>query len=79
MLHAQARATKQMAIANLKKVETLQDQVALTLFTMPMEDGLSKQAKEYLKLRCNEAENRMAEQEAFKHERVMRDCGKEGS
>ena len=40
-LEAQVRATEKMAIANLKKAETLQDHAALSLFTMPGKDGLS--------------------------------------
>ena len=48
---AQAQAMQQMAVANLKKTEALQDQVALSLFTMPMNAQLTEEAREYINLR----------------------------
>ena len=50
----QARATVDLAAANMRKAQVLQDQAALSLFTMPMEQGLSEQAREYLSLRREE-------------------------
>ena len=53
-IHAQARATADLAAANMRKAQVLQDQAALLLFTMPMEQGLSEEAREYLSLRREE-------------------------
>ena len=49
-IHAQARAIADLAAANIRKAQVLQDQAALSLFTMPMEQGLSDEAREYLSL-----------------------------
>ena len=49
-IHAQARATTDLVAANMWKTQVLQDQAALSLFTMPMEQGLSEEAREYLSL-----------------------------
>ena len=47
-----------MAVVNLKKVEALQDQVALSLFTMPIDVHLTEEAREYLNLRRREENKR---------------------
>jgi tRNA U34 5-methylaminomethyl-2-thiouridine-forming methyltransferase MnmC len=41
-------ATVEMAVANMRKVQILQNQATLSLFTMPNEDFLLEQAREYL-------------------------------
>ena len=67
-LRAQALATKQMAIANLKKTKTLQDYTKLSLLTMLIDDNLSKQAREYLNLQHNEKVERLKKHiDALKH------------
>ena len=55
---------------------------------MSIEDGLSDQAKEYLKLQCNknmerlkrciDAKRWVVEREAIEHDCFMKECGKEG-
>ena len=85
-LEAQVRATEKMAIANLK-AETLQDQAALSLFTMPGEDGLRDQAREYLTLCRNEEMERLKrhidvkrhamERQASDHESLMAERARE--
>jgi hypothetical protein len=49
-IRAHVWATVDMAAANFKKAQILQDQAALSLFTMPEEGGLSELAQEYLEL-----------------------------
>ena len=49
-IRAQARATTDLAAANMRKAQVLQDQAALSLFTMLSDQGLSKEAREYLEL-----------------------------
>ena len=49
-IRAQARATANLAVANMRKTQVLQDQAALSLFTMPSDQGLSEEAREYLEL-----------------------------
>ena len=53
-MRAQARATAELAAANLRKAEVLSDQAALSLFTMPNEERLFDEAREYLSLRRQE-------------------------
>ena len=53
-IHAQARATADLAATNIQKAQVLQDQAALSLFTMSMEQGLSDEAQEYLSLHWEE-------------------------
>ena len=53
-MRAQARATTELATANLRKAEVLSDQAALSLFTMPNEERLSDEAREYLSLKRQE-------------------------
>ena len=82
-LQAQAQATQEMAVANLKKLEALEDQVALSLFTMPMDADLMDEAREYLNLKQREemerlkqrmeAERRVAELEAMAHDRLVKE------
>ena len=73
-----------MAVANLKKAKALQDQAALSLFTIPIDVQLTKEAtREYLNLRqgeemerlkrCMEAEQRAAELEAMVHDCLMKE------
>lgn len=54
VIRAQAKATANLAAANMAKVQVLQDQAALSLFTMPHEDRLTEQAQEYITLRREE-------------------------
>jgi hypothetical protein len=51
---AQAKATADMAAANLRRAQIAQDQAALSLFTMPNEESLSTLVREYLNLRREE-------------------------
>jgi hypothetical protein len=53
-IRAQARATTDVAAANFKKAQILQDQGTLSLFTMPEGGGLSELAWEYVELRREE-------------------------
>ena len=53
-VRAQARATAELATANLRKAEVLSDQAALSLFMMPNEERLSEEAREYVSLRRQE-------------------------
>lgn len=83
ILHSQARATETMALASLRKANALQDQCALSLFTMPLEEGLTEEARKYFMLRRQEeiqrlegrieAEQRQAELEAIEHERLLKE------
>jgi hypothetical protein len=50
----QAKATVDMVAANLRRAQILQDQAALSLFTMPNEESLSALVREYLNLRREE-------------------------
>ena len=54
VVRAQARATAELAAANLRKAEVLSDQAALSLFTMSNEERLSDEAREYVSLRRQE-------------------------
>jgi multidrug efflux pump subunit AcrA (membrane-fusion protein) len=60
-IRAQARATADVAAANFKKAQILQDQAALSLFTMPEGTQLSAQAREYLELRREEELEKLRE------------------
>jgi len=81
VLQGQARATETMAEASLLKATALQDQCAMSLFTMPMEEGMSDEAKRYFTLRRQEEihrlerrmrlERRAAELEELKHSKQM--------
>jgi hypothetical protein len=81
VLQGQARATKTMAEASLLKATALQDQCAMSLFTMPMEEGMSDEAKRYFTLRRQEEihrlerrmrlERRAAELEELEHSKQM--------
>jgi hypothetical protein len=51
---ATQRVTADMASANFKKAQVLEDQAALQIFTMPESQVLSEQAREYLQLRRDE-------------------------
>ena len=53
-MQAQARATADLAVANMRKAKVLEDQTALSLFTMPTDQGLSDESREYLMLRREE-------------------------
>lgn len=46
ILVSQARATETMAKASLRKANALQDQCAMSLFTMPLEEGMTEEAKD---------------------------------
>jgi hypothetical protein len=53
-MRAQARATADIAAANLKKDQILEDQAVVSLFTMPNDSNPLAQAHEYLELRREE-------------------------
>ena len=44
VIHAQERATANLVAANMRRTHVFQDQAALSLFTMSMEQGLSEEA-----------------------------------
>ena len=50
VMRVQARATVDIVAANFKKAQILEDQAAMSLFTMPDNSNLSAQAREYLEL-----------------------------
>jgi hypothetical protein len=54
-VRAQAKATTEIAAANMRKAQILHDQATLSLFIMPNEESLSELACEYLNL-CREEE-----------------------
>jgi hypothetical protein len=80
ILKSQARATEQMAAANMRKAEAMQDHSAMALFKMNL-DELDQGAREYFELRRSEemerirrridAEKRVADQERVEHDRLM--------
>ncbi|KAG0588250.1 hypothetical protein KC19_2G228700 [Ceratodon purpureus] len=80
ILKSTARATEQMAAANLRKAEAMADHAAAALFRMPMED-LDEDAKEYFQLRRKEElerikrrmdqERRVAEREKMEHDKLQ--------
>jgi hypothetical protein len=51
---AQGRVSAEMAQANRAKARVLEDQSALHIFTMPVSESLSEEAREYLALRREE-------------------------
>jgi hypothetical protein len=53
-VRAQAKATAEIAAANMRKAQVLHDQATLSLFTMPNEESLSELAREYVNLRREE-------------------------
>jgi hypothetical protein len=55
----QAKATADMATANLKKAQAIQDQAALSLFTLPDDSLFSDKARKYLELRREDAMARL--------------------
>jgi hypothetical protein len=69
-MKAQARATADMAAANMRKAQILHDQATLSFFTMPNEESLSDLAREYVNLRREEEMEklrcRIAEEKAAK-------------
>jgi hypothetical protein len=50
-LYAQAEATKTMAAVQMKKIALMKDQNMLLLMTMPIEDTVGEDAREYMRLR----------------------------
>jgi len=54
ILQSQARATETIAEASLRKANALQDQCAMSLFTMPLEEGMTEEARRYFTLRRQE-------------------------
>lgn len=50
-LYAQAEATKSMAVVQMKKVFLMEDQNMLMLMTMPIEESVKEDTREYLRLR----------------------------
>jgi hypothetical protein len=81
ILVGQAQATESMTKASLLKATTLQDQCAMSLFTMPMEEGMSDEAKRYFTLQRQEEihrlerrmrlERRAAEVEELEHSKQL--------
>jgi hypothetical protein len=53
-LYAQAEATKSMAAVQMKKIALIEDQNMLLLMTMPIEESVGEDAREYLRLRRGE-------------------------
>jgi hypothetical protein len=53
-VRAQARATTDMAAANMRKAQIFHDQATLSLFTMPNEESLSDLTHEYVNLHREE-------------------------
>ena len=82
ILQSQARATETMAEASLRKANALQDQCAMSLFTMPLEQGMTEDARRYFTLRRQEeihrlerrmrVERRVAELEEIEHAKLLR-------
>jgi hypothetical protein len=79
---AQARATAEMAAANMHKAQILHDQATLSLFTMSNEESLSDLAREYInlrreeemeKLRCRIAEEKAAKARAAVEAKTLAD------
>ena len=72
-----------MAEASLLKATAMQDQCALSLFTMPTRKGLTEQARRYIELRRTEeieclerrmeSERRAAELAKLEHERLLKE------
>ena len=50
VLQSQARATETMAEPSLRKANALQDQCAMSLFTMLLEEGMTEEARRYFTL-----------------------------
>ncbi|KAG0554591.1 hypothetical protein KC19_12G103000 [Ceratodon purpureus] len=83
ILAAQARATETIAEASLRKANALQDQCAMSLFTMPDQDSMTDEAKKYFALRRQEeihrlerrmqAEKRRAEMEELEHAKLLKE------
>ena len=82
ILKTQARATEQMAAANMRKAEAMQDHSAMTLFRMNLEE-LDQGAREYFQLwrmeklerikRRIEVEKRVADREKAEHDKLMQE------
>ena len=85
IMQKQVLASERMAEASLLKATAMQDQCALSLFTMPTGEGLTEQARRYIEVRrtkeierlewCIESERRAAELAKLEHKRLL----KEGS
>ena len=81
ILLGQAQATETMAEASLRKANALQDQCAMSLFTMPLEEGMTDEARRYFTLRRQEeihrlerrmrVEWRAAELEELEHAKLL--------
>jgi hypothetical protein len=71
---AQAKATVDMATANLRRAEIAQDQAALSVFTMSNEESLSTLAHEYLNLRREEEMTKLWKRIAEKKLQVEKDA-----
>jgi hypothetical protein len=82
ILKSTARATEQMAAANMRKAEAMADHAAMSLFRMPMED-LEDDAREYFQLRRKEELERIKtrmeqakranEKEKMEHDKLVRE------
>ena len=87
IMQKQVLASERMAEASLLKATAMQDQCALLLFTMPIGEGLTKQAQRYIELchteeierleRCIESERWAAELAKVEHERLLKECNYE--
>ena len=81
ILQSQARATETMAEASLHEANAIQDQCAMLLFTMLLEEGMTEEAKKYFTLRRQEeihrlerrmqVERRRAELEELDHAQLL--------
>ena len=71
-----------MAEVSLHKANALQDQCVMSLFTMPLEEGMTEEARRYFTLRHQEeihrlerrmqVEQRAAELEELEHAKLLR-------
>jgi hypothetical protein len=71
---AQAKATANMAAANLRRAQSAQDQAALVLFTMPNEESLSSLARKFLNLRRKEEMTKLRKRIAEKKLQAEKDA-----
>ena len=82
ILQSQAQATETMAETSLRKANALHDQCAMSLFTMPLEQGMIEDARRYFTFRRQEeihrlerrmrVERRAAELKEIEHAKLLR-------
>ena len=88
IMQKQVLASERMAEASLLKATAMQDQCALSLFTMPTGEGLTEQARRYIELRRMEeierlerrilSEHRAVELAKLEHERLLKERSYDG-